>query len=143
MKHDEKSGQKEKQVQTPMMPELEYKLRFYNQQQKNIITEQTIIQSRRYRTRYMRIILAILILLCLFSMPYWYFEIIRILVVAYSSKLAYDYRNKNSYWLYFWIFLIILFQPFYKISLGRTLWNIIDVIIAFVLLTSYFKTNEK
>ncbi|MGQ2118021.1 DUF6804 family protein [Ornithobacterium rhinotracheale] len=143
MKHDEKSGQKEKQVQIPMMPELEYKLRFYNQQQKNIITEQTIIQSRRYRTRYMRIILAILILLCLFSMPYWYFEIIRILVVAYSSKLAYDYRNKNSYWLYFWIFLIILFQPFYKISLGRTLWNIIDVIIAFVLLTSYFKTNEK
>uniref|UniRef100_UPI0039A7231B DUF6804 family protein n=1 Tax=Ornithobacterium rhinotracheale TaxID=28251 RepID=UPI0039A7231B len=126
MEYDEKSVRKGKQIQIPVMSGLNYVFRFYGQQNKNIIADQTIIQNRRYKARYMRIVLAILLFLCLFSMPYWYFEIIRILVVIYFSKLAYDYRNKKSYWLYLWIFLIILFQPFYKISLGRTLWNIID-----------------
>jgi hypothetical protein len=38
----------------------------------------------------------------------------------------------------------LLFQPFFKISLGRTLWNMVDVIVAVGLLLSvYNSTKEK
>ena len=43
------------------------------------------------------------------------------------------------------ILLALLFQPFFKVTLGRTLWNIVDVIVGLGLLVyskSIFKTNK-
>jgi len=37
--------------------------------------------------------------------------------------------------------LALLFQPFFKISLGRTLWNIVDVIVGIGLL-GYGRNKE-
>jgi hypothetical protein len=39
--------------------------------------------------------------------------------------------------------LALLFQPFFKIALGRELWNIVDVIVGVGLLVSLAKNNKK
>lgn len=40
--------------------------------------------------------------------------------------------------------LALLFQPFFKVALGRELWNMVDVVAAIGLLVSIFvKSKEK
>ena len=82
-----------------------------------------------------KIILFILLLLCLFDMPYGYYQLVRFIALVGFSVLAYQYRENKIMMLVF-ISLALLFQPFFKISLGRTLWNIIDVLVALFLLIS-------
>jgi hypothetical protein len=38
--------------------------------------------------------------------------------------------------------LALLFQPFFKISLGRDLWNMVDVVVGIGLLVSVFKQKK-
>lgn len=80
-----------------------------------------------------KIILSILLLLCLFDMPYGFYQLIRFVALVNFSVLAYQYRENKIMMLVF-ISLALLFQPFFKISLGRTLWNIVDVLVAIFLL---------
>ena len=82
-----------------------------------------------------KIILSILLLLCLFDMPYGFYQLIRFVALVGFSVLAYQYRENKIMMLVF-ISLALLFQPFFKISLGRTLWNIVDVLVALFLLIS-------
>jgi type III secretory pathway component EscR len=51
--------------------------------------------------------------------------------LAYSANVQ---SNKNEVFIY--IALAVLFQPFIKIALGRTIWNIVDVIVGVGLLLS-------
>jgi hypothetical protein len=53
---------------------------------------------------------------------------------AYLAYSANGQGNKNEMFVY--IGLAILFQPFIKIALGRTIWNIIDLVIGIGLLLS-------
>lgn len=34
--------------------------------------------------------------------------------------------------------LALLFQPFFKVALGRTIWNIVDIIVAIGLIVLFF-----
>ena len=64
-------------------------------------------------------------------MPYGYFQFVRFASAAFFSYAAYHENEEGSKELAIaFIVLAILFQPFIKISLGRTLWNIVDVIVA-------------
>ncbi|MDY3536829.1 hypothetical protein PG275_02280 [Riemerella anatipestifer] len=81
----------------------------------------------------LKIFLAIILLLCLFDMPYGYYQLVRFIALICFSMLAYQYRNNHTLLVIF-ISLALLFQPFIKIALGRTLWNIIDVVVAIFLL---------
>ncbi len=89
--------------------------------------------------------LSILLLICLLDMPYGYFQLVRFLSMIGFGFLAYDSNlkgKKNEVIIY--IILAILFQPLLKISLGRTIWNIVDVITALGLLLSILiSTNTK
>jgi hypothetical protein len=84
-----------------------------------------------------KIVLAILFFLCLLDMPYGYFQFIRFAGFVGFIYLAYQANeNKNQQAVILFVCLAILFQPFIKISLGRTIWNIVDVIVGvFLLLT--------
>jgi hypothetical protein len=42
-----------------------------------------------------------------------------------------------------YITLAVLFQPLFKIVLGRALWNIVDVIVGIGLLVSIFANKSK
>ena len=68
-------------------------------------------------------------------MPYGYYQLVRFIALVGFSVLAYQYRE-NKILMIIFISLALLFQPFFKISLGRTLWNIIDVLVALFLLIS-------
>lgn len=75
-------------------------------------------------------------------MPYGYYQLVRYLGMIGFGILAYKANeNNNSTEMIVHIALAILFQPLIKISLGRTLWNIVDVIVAIGLLVSLKKAN--
>ncbi len=52
---------------------------------------------------------------------------------SYYSKTK---GNNNSAILY--LILAVLFQPFFKIALGRQIWNLVDIIVATGLIISIF-----
>jgi hypothetical protein len=89
-----------------------------------------------------KIVLAILFFICLADMPYGYFQFVRFAAMIGFSYLAYSANqqtNKNEVFIY--IALAILFQPFIKIALGRTIWNIVDLVVGIGLVLSLFKNK--
>lgn len=90
--------------------------------------------------RYTYLILAAMFLLCLAPMPIGYFNLVRLVAVISFGIMAYkSYVAKKEAFTWTFGILALLFQPFVKITLGRTVWNIIDVIIAigFIILFLY------
>jgi predicted membrane channel-forming protein YqfA (hemolysin III family) len=94
-------------------------------------------------------ILALLFFLCLLDMPYGYFQLFRFLALAGFGFLAYKANEEDkSEQVFIYVALALLFQPFYKIALGREIWNMVDVVVGTVLLGSIFiskpdKTKKK
>lgn len=37
----------------------------------------------------------------------------------------------------------LLFQPFVKVALGRTMWNVVDVVVAIGLIVLYYKERNQ
>ena len=105
------------------------------------------------------IILSVLLLLCLAPMPYGYYQLVRFIAMTVFGVMAwlfYATRNtpglcapeeqkgyikvdsttilsKVSMAIVFGA-LALLFQPFLKITLGRIVWNVVDVIVAGMLI---------
>jgi hypothetical protein len=91
-----------------------------------------------------KVVLAILFFLCLADMPYGYYQFVRFISMCGFAYLAYssnEVNNKNEAFVY--IGLAILFQPIFKIALGRTIWNIVDVIVGIGLILSVFQNKDK
>ena len=88
--------------------------------------------------KWINIVLAVLLLLCLAPMPYGYFQFVRLLATIVFAVMAFRYYRQRIMWLvYAFGTLTLLFQPFYKIALGRTIWNIVDVIVAIGLIALF------
>lgn len=86
-----------------------------------------------------KIILALLFFLCLLNMPYGYYQFVRFAALLGFVILAYqanEQQNKSEMIMY--IGLALLFQPFVKVALGRTIWNLVDVLVGIGLLASLF-----
>jgi len=93
--------------------------------------------------RSLKITLAVLLLICLADMPYGYYQFVRLTSFAIFLFLGFrnnTLENKNLSYTYF--FLALLFQPFFKIALGRELWNTIDIVVAVFLLLSIIKIKK-
>lgn len=87
----------------------------------------------------LKIILAILFFICLADMPYGYFQIVRFAALVGFAILAYNANEQgHKREVIIYVCLAILFQPLFKIALGRQLWNIIDVIVGIGLIGSIF-----
>lgn len=89
---------------------------------------------------HLKILLAALLLLCLAPMPYGYYQFVRIVAMIAFAIMAYLYYKRNVVPLAI-IFggLALLFQPFIKVALGRTLWNVVDVVVAVGLVVLWIK----
>lgn len=84
-----------------------------------------------------KIVLAVLLLLCLAKMPYGYYILVRFVAFVVFGILAfmtYQKRNQIDIEILLYIALALLFQPFAKVALGRTLWNVVDVVVGVGLL---------
>jgi hypothetical protein len=73
-------------------------------------------------------------------MPYGYFQFVRFACLVGFALLAYQsyQEDKEKEAILFGI-LALLFQPFFKIVLGRDLWNVVDVVVGVGLLVSVFR----
>ena len=92
--------------------------------------------------RYITLILSALLLLCLVPMPYGFYQLVRFLAMVVFCVMAYQYYNqKNETLAVVFGALALLFQPLFKIVLGRVLWNVIDVVVAIFLVVLYFKPS--
>ena len=88
--------------------------------------------------------LAVALVLCLFQMPYGYYQIVRFLAMAIFAYMAYlEYQSKGIDRMVVFIVLAVLFQPFAKIALGRVVWNIVDLAVAAYLLYLSFKVYKE
>lgn len=90
----------------------------------------------------LKLALSILFFLCLFNFPYGFYSFVRYAAFIGFVILAYQY-NENVTMMTIYIALAVLFQPFYKIYLGRVGWNIVDVIVALGLIGSIFLNKDK
>lgn len=77
------------------------------------------------------IVLAIALILCFLPLPYGFYTIIRLATAVLAGCWAYRFynRRKTSFAITA-AAIALLFQPFLKISLDRFTWNVIDVILA-------------
>ena len=91
-----------------------------------------------------KIILAILMFICLADVPYGYFQFVRFAALVGFGILAIAASNEeNQTEMFIYGALALLFQPFFKIALGREVWNVVDVIVGAGLLISIFTSKKK
>ena len=86
-----------------------------------------------------KVILAILFFSCLLDMPYGFYQFVRFAGLIGFAILAYQ-ANQQGRPTEMIIYggLALLFQPFFKIALGRQMWNIVDVVVGIGLIISIF-----
>lgn len=91
-----------------------------------------------------KIVLAILLFVCIANMPYDYYQFLRYLALVGFAILAYEANKavKLNETIIF-IAIAVLFQPVFKISLGRTIWNALDVFIGVGLILSMYNQKNK
>ena len=91
-----------------------------------------------------KIALAVFFFMCLMKMPYGYYEFIRFVAMIGFAYLVFEANElKRSSEMFIYIALAILFQPFFKIALGREIWNILDVVVGVGLIASVFIKREE
>ena len=91
----------------------------------------------------LKLLLATILVICLFKMPYGYYEFVRFASSLSFAYLAYSSnQQKHNNEVIIYIALAILFQPFVKFAFGRTIWNVLDVIVAVGLLLSLLKKSN-
>lgn len=84
-----------------------------------------------------------ILLLCLAPMPYGYYQLVRFVTMVAFAIMAYGYYEKEQIPLSVTFgALALLFQPFVKVALGRTMWNIVDVVVAVLLITLFVKEKN-
>ncbi|MBS0646254.1 MAG: hypothetical protein JSR97_06650 [Verrucomicrobia bacterium] len=87
----------------------------------------------------LKIALAVLFFLCLLDMPYGYYQLVRFVALVGFAILAYNANEQGQKTeAIIYVCLAILFQPLFKIALGREIWNIVDVIVGIGLILSLF-----
>lgn len=80
-------------------------------------------------------------------MPYGFYQFVRFAGLIGFAILAYQ-ANQQGRQTEMIIYggLALLFQPFFKVALGRQMWNIVDVIVGLGLIISIFlkpKSQDK
>ena len=88
--------------------------------------------------------LAVALIVCLFPMPYGYYTLVRFVAMILFGCMAYSfYKEEKIPLCLLFVALALLFQPFMKVALGRTMWNVIDVILAVALVILWYSNNKQ
>lgn len=91
-----------------------------------------------------RVICVALLFWALDKHPYEYFTILRWVTFLLSAYLGYlSYRQKRSGWIWAFVVLVLLFNPFVPARFGRDTWKILDVGAGVVMLLSIFFLREQ
>jgi len=106
-----------------------------------------ITEGNQYHMRMgnlIKVLLATMLVICLIDMPYGYYQLVRFTALCVFAILAHQsFREHKQNEGILYLGLALLFQPFLKLSLGREIWNILDIIVALGLVASIiFKKNK-
>ena len=95
-------------------------------------------------SKIIKLLLASLFFICLLDMPYGFYQFVRFTALVGFAFLAYQaYQREKQTEMVIYILLALLFQPVFKISLGRPFWNAVDVIVGIALIASIFLESKK
>lgn len=87
-----------------------------------------------------KIILALMLFACLLDMPYGYYQLVRFTAMGVFGYLAFiSFERQERGVGYVYALLALLFQPFFKVALGRELWNVVDVVVGVGLVATLFR----
>jgi hypothetical protein len=76
-------------------------------------------------------------------MPYGFYLLVRFIAMCAFAILAYiKYQDKAERYVAIYVGLALLFQPFVKITLGRDVWQLVDIIVAIFLLWQFYKARK-
>ena len=87
----------------------------------------------------LKIALALLSVTCIFNIPYGYYQLYRFIALGSFIYLAYA-EQEDKGWMIVWLISALLVQPFFKASLGREVWILVDIIWAILLVISALKS---
>ncbi|WP_458625985.1 DUF6804 family protein [Winogradskyella sp. PC D3.3] len=77
-------------------------------------------------------------------MPYGFYQFVRFVALIGFGVLAFKAKEENNKTeMVIYGALALLFQPFFKIALGREIWNVVDVVVVLGLIFSLFKKKQR
>jgi hypothetical protein len=77
-------------------------------------------------------------------MPYGFYQFVRFVSFVIFSFLAFKLSVKEQQFeVFVYISLALLFQPFFKVALGRQIWIYLDVIVGVYLILSILREIKK
>lgn len=82
---------------------------------------------------------AVLLFLGVFSLPYGYYMLLR--VIVFVSALYLISQNKDA-WLFVFLGIAILFNPVFPIYLVKAIWIPIDIAVGILYIYNYNKTQS-
>lgn len=92
--------------------------------------------------KYAQILLAAGLLLCLANMPYGYYNLIRYVSAIVFGIMAFiAHKEGKMPFMIIYAAIAVLFQPFFKIVLGREIWQFVDVLAAIILVFPTIKNK--
>lgn len=92
--------------------------------------------------RALMLVMAVMLLACLCDMPYGYYNLVRISsMVVFGAAAFRCFQTEREEWGIYFSTLAVLFQPIFKIALGRTVWNVVDVVVAITLVYFVWKQS--
>ncbi len=92
---------------------------------------------------WIKLVLAALMVLCLLPMPYGFYNLVRFLsMIGFAILAVRAYHNSRITLSVVYGSLVLMFQPFIKLVLGRDVWIIVDVAVALFLIVTIVKNKE-
>ncbi len=76
--------------------------------------------------------------------PYGFFTVLRLVVFVCSLFVAWiSYETKQTFWIWSFALIALLFNPFIPIYLDRDTWIIIDILVGIFMAVAIFKLKNK
>ena len=90
------------------------------------------------------LVLAVALLVCLFPMPYGYYILVRfVAMVVFGCMVLIFYKEGKKPLSVIAGSLALLFQPFFKIVIGKTMWSVVDLIVAVALVLLWYINRKQ
>jgi hypothetical protein len=92
----------------------------------------------------LRIITAFFLFLAIDSQPYAYYQLLRLGTFGISFYfVAVSYALNKQFWLWVFVAIAFIFNPFINIHLNKDAWQIIDIVAGSLYLLSIFFVREE
>jgi hypothetical protein len=92
-----------------------------------------------------RLVTSILLFIALSNLPIGYYKFLRWVVCAtalYTAFISYNKKEQINIGVWLFVLIAILFNPIIPFYLGRQFWQISDIIVSVIFITSTFFIRE-